>query len=405
MSVCLVVCVGILFGLNWAAERYLRANPEILLTRAERINENTRAIRETMIPQDKIPEWYALESSSDLAAMWEEFYNAGAEFESYVHYRSRALEGKYYGTTKAGYRKVRNQASWPIDKSKYNIFFFGGSTSFGVGPYWATVASYLQDELTKTRADNRDIAVYNFGRSGYFSAQEIILFQRLLTNGHVPNMVVFLDGLNDFCWTDGQPSSWTMLARHFNSVNDESRNRSANHGIVTEWNKVASFLETLPLSRLLNAFLSRAVEEPLPQYTKPENAVQDPPPDAAILESVINRYLSFKKQAEGVASSFGIAPVFVWQPIPTYKYDATHHLFFPDRLGCHIHSKYGYPVMADKVRKMGGLGSNFIWLADMQEPFKEPLYIDAFHYTAPMSRRIAKRIADQISALGLMERK
>ena len=24
---------------------------------------------------------------------------------------------------------------------------FGGSTSFGVGPYWATVASYLQEEL------------------------------------------------------------------------------------------------------------------------------------------------------------------------------------------------------------------------------------------------------------------
>jgi hypothetical protein len=54
-----------------------------------------------------------------------------------------------------------------------------------------------------------------------------------------------------------------------------------------------------------------------------------------------------------------------------------------------------------RVARKGGLGANFIWLADMQESLKEPLYIDVFHYTAPMSRRIAALLAKEIAARGL----
>lgn len=396
LCVTLAVCIAALLGANWAAERYLQANPEILMSRDERINENTRAVRESMIPKDRITEWYALESADELKPMWQEFYDAGAEFESYVHFRSRPLEGKYYGVTQAGYRVVREQGPWPTDPANFNVFFFGGSTSFGVGPSWATVASYLQDDLNASGAVGRPVRVYNFGRSGYFSSQEIILFQRLLTNGHVPDMVVFLDGLNDFCWVDGQPSSWQMLASHFNSVNAEAQRRAAGHGVVTEWNKFAGFLTTLPLTRLLAASLERIGEEPVPQYVRPQEAVEEQPESEATLDAIIDRYFSFKRQVEGVAAEFGITPVFVWQPIPTYKYDTSHHIFNPDRLGCHVNSKYGYPRMAQRVASGNGLGENFIWAADVQEGLTEPLYIDAFHYTAPMSSRIATLISDVV---------
>ena len=397
-SVCvtLLLCIVLLFAANWLAEKHLRANPEILMTRDQRINENTRSVREAMIPKDKIAEWYALDSAEELSAMWDEFYNAGAIFESYVHFRARATEGKYYGMTEAGYRKVRDQGPWPIDKGNYNIFFFGGSTSFGVGPYWATVASYLQDRMNKSDAVGRPVKVYNFGRSGYFTGQEVILFQRLLTNGHVPDMVVFFDGLNDFCWVDGQPSSWQMLARHFNSVNEAALKQAAGHGIITEWQKLLSFMETLPLTRYLNATLARIGEEPVPQYTEPSKAVEEKPEPDETLAAIIDRYLSIKKQIEGMSAAFGISPVFVWQPIPTYKYDTSFHLFNPDRLGCHINSKVGYPMMAKRIEEADEFGTNFVWGADMQENLKEPLYIDAFHYTAPMSERVAELINNAV---------
>lgn len=403
VSVALLVCIALLFAANWFAERHLQANPELLMTRDQRINENTRAVREAMIPKDRIKEWYALDSAEELKPMWEEFYTAGVEFESYTHFRSRTSEGKYYGVTDAGYRKVGDQGPWPIEKGNFNVFFFGGSTSFGVGPSWATVASYLQEQMNGSGTLDRKVKVYNFGRSGYLSGQEVVLFQRLLTDGHVPDMVVFLDGLNDFCWIDGQPSSWQMLARHFNSVNEAAARRAAGHGIVTEWQKLRSFGETLPLTRYLNASLARLSEEAIPQYTAPSKAVEEKPEPDATLNKIMDRYLSIRKQVEGMSKSFGITPVFVWQPIPTYKYDVSHHLFNPDRLGCHVNSKFGYPKMARRFEEAGGFGENFIWAADMQVDLKEPLYIDAFHYTAPMSERIAKLINDTVLERKLLD--
>jgi hypothetical protein len=43
-----------------------------------------------------------------------------------------------------------------------------------------------------------------------------------------------------------------------------------------------------------------------------------------------------------------------------------------------------------------GLGADFVWLADMQETRKEPLYLDAVHYTADFARDIAEEIADSV---------
>jgi len=44
----------------------------------------------------------------------------------------------------------------------------------------------------------------------------------------------------------------------------------------------------------------------------------------------------------------------------------------------------------------------FIWAADIQQELKEPLYVDAFHYTAPMSRRLAQFLNDEIGRRQLL---
>ena len=398
-----IVCVtlvatglGLVAG-NYVAEAYLRANPEILMTYEDRVNENTRAVREKMIPQDKITEWYALDSPEEVKPMWAEFYGAGAEFESYTHYRSRPLVGKYYGATEAGYRMTRDPGPWPIQEGNFNVFFFGGSTSFGVGPYWATVASYLQDAMNESGGVDRPVYVYNFGRSGYMSNQEQVLFHRLISAGHVPDMVVFLDGLNGFCWVDGNPSGWQSLQRFFNQTNEDYRRQFEGYGVVTRWDHAHKFIETLPLLRLVGAWARRTGEDEIPEYTKPAAAPapEETPEDEATLRAIIDRYVNNIRQVEAVSKAYGIAPVFVWQPIPTYKYDLRHHLFNPDRLGCHVNSKAGYPIMAVRVAQ-DPPSENFLWVADMQEDLKGPLYIDAFHYTAPMSKRIAALIWEAI---------
>jgi hypothetical protein len=397
--VCISIVVTILLILvaNGIASWYLQKYPDFLMSEADRVNENTRIIRENMITPEKSMEWYDLKASDDLKEMWSEFYGAGVVFESYTHYRHQAYLGKYYGTTEAGYRLSRDQGPWPPDSKNFNIFFFGGSTSFGVGPYWATIASYLQDEMNLSKSFDRHVYVYNFGRSGYTSSQEQILFHRLVSDGMRPNMVIFLDGLNDFCFYDGQPSSWQMLAGPFNQANKDYSERLAGNGIITEWRYLKNFFISMPFTRYISSLIDRTRSKDIPTYINQSNSAgtKEIPIDDKKLANVLQRYTNNMLQVKAVSESYGIIAYFVWQPIPTYKYDTSHHLFNPSRLGCHINSKYGYP-MVDKSNIKKSLGNSFINASNMQENIKEPIYIDAFHYTAPMSKNIAKYISREI---------
>ena len=96
---------------------------------------------------------------------------------------------------------------------------------------------------------------------------------------------------------------------------------------------------------------------------------------------------------QAIADSFKIKAVFVWQPVPNYKYDLKYHLFSKWGFGGHTISQFGYPKMA-KLHKQRSMGKNFLWCADIQEGAKEPLYVDRVHYTSKMSRMVAKCIFD-----------
>jgi hypothetical protein len=47
----------------------------------------------------------------------------------------------------------------------------------------------------------------------------------------------------------------------------------------------------------------------------------------------------------------------------------------------------------EKLRAQGKLGSNVLWLADMQQDKHENLYVDSIHYNPPFSKEIAAQIS------------
>ena len=58
------------------------------------------------------------------------------------------------------------------------------------------------------------------------------------------------------------------------------------------------------------------------------------------------------------------------------------------------------PAVADHYASMSALigsdpnrlGTNFLWLGDLQKNVKRPLYVDRLHYTAEFSAAIADRV-------------
>src|SRR5206468_4255584 len=123
--------------------------------------------------------------------------------------------------------------------------------------------------------------------------------------------------------------------------------------------------------------------------------------DPAVLDGVVRRYLANKRLIDGGAQAFGVVAAFVWQPVPTYKYDLHYHVR-PGPFGKHEYSRYGYPRVA-VLRGREPLGRNFLWCADIQEAATEPLYVDQVHYAPVMSEKIAACIVDELRAQRLLE--
>ena len=127
-------------------------------------------------------------------------------------------------------------------------------------------------------------------------------------------------------------------------------------------------------------------------------AFQATPPDqhAKMLRGVVDRYLSNKRITEGVAKAYNVTPVFVWQPVPVYKYNRQYCVFGGfDCEGSFPALKPGYELMARTVQT-DTMGADFIWAADLQQNLRHPLYVDAVHYSGEMTSIIAKYILDTI---------
>ncbi len=119
------------------------------------------------------------------------------EYEWPTQFKEAPFHGRYVNVDPSGFRASTPQGPWPPDPANFNIFLFGGSTTFGYGlSDDETLSSAIQHLLSRTSA--RPVFAYNFGRGSYFSTQELMLYYRLLASGSVPQVVVFVDGLNDF---------------------------------------------------------------------------------------------------------------------------------------------------------------------------------------------------------------
>ncbi|MFH1423770.1 MAG: SGNH/GDSL hydrolase family protein [Candidatus Nealsonbacteria bacterium] len=314
-------------------------------------------------------------NAREIAEIQRESWSNVYLYEPFTQFKEKPTSGNYVNVTEAGFRLTKNQGPWPPNPENFNVFLFGGSTTFGYGlPDDQTIASYLQDYLARLKKER--VSVYNFGRGAYFSTQERILFEQLLTSGYIPDLAIFIDGMNDFYFS--QPL-FTKHLEQFQQFNGEPLSALKFYSSME--------IKKLPITRLARFFGDLIIK----QEELSEQATDN---DSSVIDQIINRYLENKKIIEAVAVAYKTKPIFVWQPSPAYKYDLQYHLFVENRdFGVNNYMDYGYPRMAE-IYEEELLGDNFFWLADIQEGIKEPLYVDKVHYTARMSQKLAKTIVD-----------
>ena len=182
-----ILAAALIFvALNVGAQIYLKSD---LLSAYRIINEQPASFISYLFPKY---------TPAELKRLYTESWTLPFIYDELTQFREKPFKGKYVNVDPDGFRHVNHQGPWPPDPNNINLFIFGGSTTFGYGVADSeTIPSQLQEMLNR-KFGNGKIKVYNFGRGHYASKQELILFEKLLMNGHVPHVAIFIDGVNDF---------------------------------------------------------------------------------------------------------------------------------------------------------------------------------------------------------------
>jgi hypothetical protein len=310
------------------------------------------------------PDW----TRSDVIRLYRETYRP-LRYEPYTGYADAPCSGKYVNVQEPGFRRSADE-TWPPPAGEVNIFVFGGSTTFGHGlADWETIPARMRVALTNALGYN--VNMYNFGRSSYQSTQERILFQELLHNTR-PTHAIWFDGLNDFVFQNEPMGA------------DRARQALEPRRLIDiDWKRI-THLRAWELIRDMTAMDTQRV------YSNHAGRV-------------VSDYADNLTMCTAICREYGIKSLFIWQPIPTHKYDQTHHAFRGQYTGNRDFPRTGYEYM-DTIIARGNLPSNFVSLASIQTDLPFPLYIDAYHYNAAFADVIGRCIAAYVVD-GLRERK
>lgn len=298
------------------------------------------------------------------------------EYEAFTEFRQVPVRGRFINVSELGFRLVKNQGPWPPDRAAFNVFFFGGSTTFGDGlPDGGALPSAFQEALPEV--GGRRVRVYDFARPGYYSTQERILFEQLLLARVIPDFAVFVDGANETIrevesperprWSGGATERLALLVEEVNG----HRTLHALSALAQSLSVTRAGLKLLEKGRVLR------------------------PPPLPSAPGVAERWLANRRMTEAVARRFSVPVLFAWQPIAVYEYDLSHHLTGGDfaRLA---------PMAATYVEMKRLLAAHpedrVLWLADIQKERRENLYVDEVHYTARFSKELAGEIVKGLLA-------
>jgi hypothetical protein len=346
-------------------------------------------------------DWFALQDGD-----WEAFaaeYRRGSAnayaYDPFCEFKHPARNGRFINISANGFRAGADQGAWPPEKAFINIFFFGASNLFGVGPDWASIPSYLQETLNK-HAWRKQVRLYNFGRGAYFSSLDKVLFFKMLSDGIVPDLALFLGGANEAFYHHGLPATHTIFTKAIDDMNRElvaeARYRD---DARPKWRLLEDFIASLPLFYVWSLWQQKQKDERPQAAPQPAPALTD-----ADTDRIIDRWLANRRQIEAVCCAYGCRSAFIWQPAPAYNYDLSHHVALAYHGSLHGHERAG--PFYERMRSR--LGDNYnrgdlIWLADIQEGRHEPIYLDTVHYTAGFCRVIAEKIAAELIARQMID--
>lgn len=329
-----------------------------------------------------------------------EHVNLVMEWHPYVYWRQRPFAGELINVDANGLRHTWNQPSAPgdCDADRTRIFVLGGST------IWSPAARddyTVPSQLSKLLADaDLCVEVLNLGETGYVSTQELILLQRKLQQGDLPDLVIFYDGVNEIFSAfqnneAGLPQNEDHRRNEFNFLSHPERVRRA---------YLAQLLAPEGLARLRSAFRKLLVSGEstggIGLQPAQDEVVAAIPNRDELITQVLNIYKSNVEMAQLLARHYGFDVLFYWHPMIFTKktltpYERRWHDEAAAKWKDFLLAEY-QPVESDVFLGQQG---QFRYLATVFDELEEGYYVDAFHLTEDGNRIVAREIANDVTGL------
>jgi hypothetical protein len=318
--------------------------------------------------QAALREVYAHLSEDEMELLLEETWQRPYVYDPWTGFRERPRRGSFVNIDPAGFRRAPDGVG--LGHPGAQVFFLGGSTSFGYGVADGESIPARLEERLRERFPERDVRVFNFGRGHYFSGQELALLTRLLAEGRRPEAVVVLDGYNE-----GQDRPF--FSADMGHLFEERQAPAA----APPW------LAGMPLARLV----ARA------RGPRGEPAAGGAPGDGRHYLALEPGELAVawsenREVLRGLARGLGFELSIFLQPIAGYRNDHLEH-----RLQGRWYVE-GFDAIRAKLEALEPLadGTDTFSATHLLEGYARQPFVDSLHYTPEVCDLVAEFIAERV---------
>ncbi|HYC30153.1 MAG TPA: SGNH/GDSL hydrolase family protein [Chitinophagaceae bacterium] len=277
-------------------------------------------------------------------------------YEPWLQFRNMDYTGKFVNVQHLLRRSNPDHYYPPNAKDTLDIYFLGGSTLFGFN---VADGETIPSQFLQLYKGDKAIRVYNLGVPYYYSYQELMQLSNLLYTGSRPDIVIQLDGLNDFWFIQ----SAFYRRPHFTYIVQEVFNMDPETGKF-------HFKDTF----------DRMTKDPV-------NV-----PAEIVNRQAIDHYFENIGNTKLVANDFNCRTFFFCQPVPFYNYPNQQN----DPV-CDKDRNTRFDKIYPEVEARGKGVEGFYFLGNMLQQEKQYPFVDGFHYSPYMNRKIAAEILGKVN--------
>ena len=305
------------------------------------------------------------------------------KWQDYEMFGFPEMHGRYVNVDGDSNRRTWNPAAGltvtPV-RSKRSVYVFGGSTAWGGGSrddY--TIPSDLSRILNGAGGS---VDVENRAVPAYFSTQEVLWLMRQLRKGARPDVVVFLDGLNETLvpvYNGGHTGDALGRERRLRLAGDQTLPDALGYILRTSGiRRLASLLEDEPKKSGPGAADSSNVD----------------PGDIARI------YVSNADIVLALAAEYHFHPLFYWQPtIATKKTLSPLEEKTRPIAPSILENKPLFLAVSRKVKALMSADADFRDIENIFDDSPATIYNDNAHYTEEANRRIALLMSADVMRL------